>query len=844
MKDYFEKSFQKKKFDEENDDDKKRRIILYIIILIIIILLLLTSCSCSSKFFGTIGDLFKNEETYNINDDTNDTEVVKNQELQFDTDFVEMSLSDSRMKLSFTYKNINPTSFTCSTSNAEIATCYVSNDYVVIIPKSPGEVTVTLQTTTNGKIYEATAQVVIEDVNRKIELSSTSGTINLASTKYKTVTYSLSGLTGNITVTSSNPDIATAVASDGLLKITANRTGKVTFVLSLTYNDMVYTAEYTLTVENKLSGSGSSGGSGSTSKPGGDNMGVGDGESPTNPSNPSNPSNPTEPTNPNPGNPENPVYDVTLKSSGIYYLEDHVDNPYYLEYEVLKDGIPTDDKVDIVVSSNISYELVESNGQRFIKIIPNGDVKTGDTATVKITSHGVTTQTTIQFRTHNYDIKINPTEYYLSYTEGSSLDTNGSKTFIIQAGNLFTGTLQVSTSGNTNDLSICSNDAITCIRIKVKEGYEDKISVSYGSDSSVATSGIPIKVTLSEQAINDLINGTLNLDEAFLEITASSSYQNESLKINGNELETIKFKITTGHIVTIYAYNDVVQGFFTNGATEIQIPLSGDETLNLADYIAYGITSEGSCTYYPLMNYNTSSNGIGGDIYSLDAILTGNSLTSNLTLYAIYDGNGVDMSIDPLKKRLYLTDVEIFHNEAYLKKFGKDYVVYPGAQGSYIITLFNNSSSELVINGLSLIEDTICVERDKCLNMGYIVHYSNHNDINTTNRTYYYGGKNDAYTILNKDANISGYIPNGTVGRSYSAKKIEFNTADKPVIRIPKGEGIEISLLWKWMEVDDEADTAVGVYASEHADGINNLYTLTVGFDFSQGTTCGITKTE
>ena len=223
MKDYFEKSFQKKKFDEENDDDKKRRIILYIIILIIIILLLLTSCSCSSKFFGTIGDLFKNEETYNINDDTNDTEVVKNQELQFDTDFVEMSLSDSRMKLSFTYKNINPTSFTCSTSNAEIATCYVSNDYVVIIPKSPGEVTVTLQTTTNGKIYEATAQVVIEDVNRKIELSSTSGTINLASTKYKTVTYSLSGLTGNITVTSSNPDIATAVASDGLLKITANR---------------------------------------------------------------------------------------------------------------------------------------------------------------------------------------------------------------------------------------------------------------------------------------------------------------------------------------------------------------------------------------------------------------------------------------------------------------------------------------------------------------------------------------------------------------------------------------------------------------------------------------------
>lgn len=832
MKDYFEKMFQKKKYDEENDDNKKRRIILYIIILIIIVLLLLTSCSCSSKFFGTIGDLFKNEDTYNITDDTNDTEVVKNQELQFDTDFVEMSLSDSRMKLSFTYKNINPTSFTCSTSNAEIATCYVSNDYVIIIPKSSGQVTVTLQTTTNGKIYEANAQVVIEGANRKIELSSTNGTINLASTKYKTVTYSLSGLTGNITVISSNSEIATATASDGLLKITAYKPGKVTITLSLIYNDMVYTKEYILSVINSPSGS-----AGDNSE---DNMGVGDGESPTNPSNPSEPTIPTEPDKPS-----KPEYDVTLKANGIYYLEDHFDNPYYLEYEVLKDGIPIDDKVDIIVSSNIGYELVDINGQRFIKIIPNGDVKAGNTATVKLTSHGVTTQTTIQFRTHNYDIKINPTEYYLSYINGGNFSGNGKKDFIIQAGNLFTGNLVISTLDNTNTLQICSEDKKTCIQAKVVDGYEDKITISYGSDSNLATSGVPIKVALSEQAINDLLNGSLVLNEAFIEITAFSTYQNESLKINNKDLEMIKFKITTGHVVTIRAYNDLVQGYFSNGETELQIPISvGDSPIHLSDYIAYGTVSEGSCTYYPLMNYNTSSNGIGGEEYSLDTIINGENLTSNLTLYAIFDGNGVDMSIDPLKKKLYLTDVQLFHNEAYLKKFGKDYVIYPGAQGSYVITLFNNSSNDLEINGLSLNEDTICIERDKCLNMGYIIHYSNHNDTTSTNRIYYYGAKNDAYTILNKDADRVGYTPSGIAGRSYSNKQIEFNTANKPVIRIPKGEGIEISLLWKWMEVDDEADTAVGIYANDHADGINNLYTLTVGFDFSQGTTCGIIKTE
>ena len=144
MKNFF-KEFHNNDQDVTSEDKRKRRIILYIII-VIILLLLITSCSCTSKFFGKIGDMFRGESNYTIDNTTDNQEVVKNKELQFDTDNTEMALSDTSTKISFSYKNINPGGFTCSTSDAEIATCYVANNYVVVIPKKSGDITVYLQT--------------------------------------------------------------------------------------------------------------------------------------------------------------------------------------------------------------------------------------------------------------------------------------------------------------------------------------------------------------------------------------------------------------------------------------------------------------------------------------------------------------------------------------------------------------------------------------------------------------------------------------------------------------------------------------------------------------------------
>ena len=154
---------------QEEKNNREKRIITYIIIIIIIILLLLTSCSCSSGLFGKIGNIFGNQGNYEINENTNDLDIILNKELKFNKDYLEISLSDTKSKLGFTYKNIKPKKFTCTTSNASIATCYVVNRHVVIIPKKTGKITITLQAKTNNKIYKATAKIKITDYNRYIK---------------------------------------------------------------------------------------------------------------------------------------------------------------------------------------------------------------------------------------------------------------------------------------------------------------------------------------------------------------------------------------------------------------------------------------------------------------------------------------------------------------------------------------------------------------------------------------------------------------------------------------------------------------------------------------------------
>ena len=191
--------------EEENKDSKKKK---FAILLVAILILSLITTGLTTNIFGRIGTAFKNEGSFVLkHTEDNEKEVVKNQELKFDTSSLNLSLSDSSGKLSYSYKKIVPTNYTCDTDDATVATCYSADGYIVVYPKSVGSTNVTLRAEANGKEYIATANVVVAEADRYIKLDSTKGTINLSTNKTKEVAYYLVGMNGKVKVTSSDESI-------------------------------------------------------------------------------------------------------------------------------------------------------------------------------------------------------------------------------------------------------------------------------------------------------------------------------------------------------------------------------------------------------------------------------------------------------------------------------------------------------------------------------------------------------------------------------------------------------------------------------------------------------------
>lgn len=269
----------KKRQEEKENNYKTTKRIMIIIIIIIALLSLITSCSCTSNFFGKIGEIFENMGNHTIDPDSDRLETIIDRDLKFDVDSITISLSDVRAKLSYSYKNINPKEFTCSTSDATIATCYVENGYVIINPKKVGNVKVTLSTETNGKRYNAIANVTIEEESRYIKLTSNSSTINMAYSKTKKIGYSLVGITGDVKVSSSDEKIAKVKVEDGVITITAVKPGEVTITVSVVSNGVEYITTHTVTIINDANS----------------NIGKPNGGSSVKPGNPNNPDEPNQP---------------------------------------------------------------------------------------------------------------------------------------------------------------------------------------------------------------------------------------------------------------------------------------------------------------------------------------------------------------------------------------------------------------------------------------------------------------------------------------------------------------------------------------------------------------------
>lgn len=946
-----------KKQEEEKDRDREKRIIIYIIIIIIIILSLLTSCSCTSGFFGKIGDIFGNQKDYEIDDNTNDLETIRNKDLKFEKDYLEISLSDAKSKLGFTYKNIKPTKFTCTTSDADIATCYVDGNHVVIIPKKKGTVTITLQTKANNKIYEATAKIKITSTRRYIRLTSESGTINLARTNEKIVGYTLVGLSGKVNATSSDESIAKVEVCDGYLKITAFKKGKVTITVSIIYNDTTYTTLYTLNVINSGTSTKYKDGNnylkslktsvGTLSpkfdpnrniynvKVGSDidkititaiasskkatityngkrvsslkdlNLNYGDNtvvirvtaedgttrdyiitinREPKQENRKDN-NNLLESLNVSAGklepnfDPNKTSYNVEVDSSTdkitidaipsskkatITYThngkkvdslkdieldygdntivitvtaedgskKDYIininrkshytlkfektsydidlyadDSTHYISYKVYKNGVETTEynseaiKAQINASFKDAIEIVKvEKGVIVIKPDSSKIANMKDKkAILSIEYEGNKATAELNFKLHDYYLIANSNKYDMTVTTDENGKVTG-ETDVILRTDLFGGDIEITSSDDNKKITICSTNKNACVTISTDSNLIDKIE--YTGENNTPSS-LPIKI---------IANGP---GDAKIHISGSA-YQNEFTSFD------VSLNITRRYLVTINANG----GQFNIGTTEYIARISKNESVDLSEYDEpYKIDSTDECKYHKFIGYSKTTDG--DILYNRTDKKIISNLEEDIVLYAIYENNSIPITENLTNKTLWLTDVPLFHNEEYYKIYNKDKVIYPGASGYYIMNFKNESSTSITIKGMTLKEESICIDGKGCINMGYIIQYR---PLDKNNAKYYYGGENQ-YKILNKDIS--------PISDNYNGKDIEFDEK----ITLKSKEEVAISLFWKWVEIDNESDkldTMIGnqAAASKYDETINDKYRLFVGLNFENNSSC------
>lgn len=360
--------------NEEENNHTKTKLTICIIIIIIIILLLITSCT--SSFWGRIGNLFGSID-YIFNKDSKDKNVVTNTNLIFQTQESEITLDDTGYKISYTVKNIKGDDVHCTTSDATIATCIAEKDYVVIYPKAVGTVKIFAETEKNDILYRAETRLKITEGTNGIILDSTSGNIVLSYGKTKKIPYELKGLKDDVTVTVSDDSIASAEAKDGVLTVTAKKAGKVTVTLEVTVNNKVYTTEYTLNIKDKSTNQ-STNTTKTTKKTKKTTtkkttttkkVTTESTEKPTAPTNPTNPTNPSEkPTDPNKSNNKN-LASLTSSTGTVKKVSD-------TKYEITVGknvnaititALPEDSKATIEYTKNVN--LTSNITETQIKVI-------------------------------------------------------------------------------------------------------------------------------------------------------------------------------------------------------------------------------------------------------------------------------------------------------------------------------------------------------------------------------------------------------------------------------------------------------------------------------------------
>ena len=964
-----------------NSETKKiRRIVM---VLIAIFILLLTVRSCSKEFNWTIGKLFGTESHHEIgNGSSSDDVIILNKDLYFDIKEENISLDVSEYKISFSYKTINPKEFTCSTSDASIATCYVVDNYVVVKPKSSGKVTIYVEAKTNNKVYKGSTKLNITEGTGALNISSQNGTMVLDKTNQIILTYNLNNIKGDVSVKSSDESIATVTISNGVIVVTGKKPGIVKVTLTVVDKETNKTYNVTYDVVIKDTVDSSTPGNSGNDNPTGNDSNVGQGGIPENGEQPGNNESNTGSGNSNNENkptiskdnnnyleyikvyslnltPEfnknilnyninvenevdkigflvkkdsnkakvkyiynnktvNDLSDLTLKVGDnilkievtsennevrtytviINRKEEVIDpNSTYIK-DIIVDGYelkPAFNKEISYYSLNVLYnqqtismELKLENPNTNVKYRLN-DNEINDLSNLVLQDGNnkleieVTTRTrnlriyiiniykpvrTIEFSNNSHKIYLEQSPYNISYKVlEDGYETNDYKLSDIEVKlNNFNGTYELnkgyiklmptySDIGKNYNLKITYNNksSNTKLYITTNDYYINTPALNYDInfvnntgnkkiiinnnilDGNITKTDIPngfrlstpnsgyIDVVSNNNLIDINYDNQNSINNSIVISVTPLQPGNSSITITGNifgnilKTYTVKFNIIEKYNVIV----DANGGFFDSFTDKYTYLVNSNEEINLGEFNALKVADEETCMFYELASFNTKSDGTGTK-YNKNEIVT--NFNKDLTLYAIYSSESYFHTLSETE-RLYLTEIDLFHNEDYYEKYNVDKILYPGSEGAHVMTITNKGIGKIKIKSINLEEDTICISDRRCLNIGYVIKSAL--DVNDA-YTYFYG-TNNSYTILNKDDKTT--YSYGSLTGYHTVNNIELD----PYIEIDVNETKEISVLWKWVSVDDELDTYIGSNLST----LGSEYSLTLSIDYvRESNTC------
>ncbi len=501
-------------------------------------------------------------------------------------------------------------------------------------------------------------------------------------------------------------------------------------------------------------------------------------------------------------NVEKPVREIAINE---IKKEFYIEKPISISYGVYEDNELTENYAVDDISLDIpGYKGEIKIDKGVVSLIPSVD-DIGKDYTMTIEYLGKKDSLDFSIKMEDYYIKTNTDNYEFSYADGDNL-----KDVIINT-NIFNGSLP-----SEDDIEIIANG----IRLKNDKGYIDIVSsnpdvVSIDYDPQDNTSSIDFISFISEI-----------LGEGSATVTISG-------QVYGKDIASTDITIKTKKVYSVVI--DANGGFFREPTTEHSFYKNKGDKINLSEFIAHKVDESGNCLYYELESYNTERDG-SGVRYEKDSEVV---VDGNIKLYAIYTEESKYIELQEKDLVMYLTDVDLFHNEEYYKMFKKDKIIYPGANGSHVMYIKNTSTSKVTINHINVKETTTCVDSG-CINMGYIIKYTKYDaDSKPASPlwSYYYGG-NDTYEILNKDGTRDD---DNSISDGIYKYGVE-NTLKTPIsgsdpIELNSGEVVEISLLWKWVEVDDKLDTAIGSSLKDQ------MYEILVSVDYDrESKSCKISK--